>query len=764
MTRRYKRGKARAPYNFVPLIQKAPDDKGNMTPYTPLEAYSSGEELPHHDRFQAGHLSGYFTVRLTPKTPLYIRGMLNQTDTIENNRRRENKQDNIETADFFTYDGKTPVIPGSSLRGMIRSLVEIITFGKMHFVSDSPKIFFRAVAAPKDDPQGNTYKDIMGNLKPSIHAGSRIGAGYLIRRKGQWFIHPAQSFGNDPFALVPDKPDIVGDVRGIKHLNEGDYRLGQFDVAYHMGRNNKASHVYTPKNSDEATATLVCTGNMAETQTNTKRVQTPRKNFVLVKKERGQRPRPISDTALRDYLDGLSPFQTGKDDQSQAFFDAEKGLLKKGHVVFYIEEGGQIIRFGHTPNFRVAHLIMEDDDQRATTPQDKVPPQSRDLHLIDYADAMFGYVSGDGETPRQPTAYAGRIAITSATPIDDAYRLHQEAITPRILGSPKPTTFQHYLEQPPRATDQKGALYHYGHHQAVVRGHKLYWRQKIDSVDDVKADADDIKGKEKVTTSMKPLLEGEFTFKVQFDNLTSAELGALAWALSLGGEDDAYHMLGMGKPHGMGVVKLTPELTLIDRETRYASLFDDDGKWVSGEQRADLQDYIDAFKQTVADKTGTTFDEHWRIKQLKAMLRLYQPDPELFSYMTIKPNEYTDRPVLPYPDEIEAVYDEKENERQQQERKRQQKREIQQRTTLEVGDEIRGEVNIILSSGVVWFIPQDVIIGGKWVDISAVVKDSKFKGEIHEMQKNRDKGDTVKARIIEIKKSKTVRLICEQVL
>ncbi|MBK8024601.1 MAG: hypothetical protein IPK19_25045 [Chloroflexi bacterium] len=44
----------------------------------------------------------------------------------------------METSEFFGIEG-VPRIPGSSLRGMLRALVEIITFGKIQPISNTRK-------------------------------------------------------------------------------------------------------------------------------------------------------------------------------------------------------------------------------------------------------------------------------------------------------------------------------------------------------------------------------------------------------------------------------------------------------------------------------------------------------------------------------------------------------------------------------------------------------------------------------------------------
>jgi len=76
-----------------------------------------------------------------------------------------------------------------------------------------------------------------------------------------------------------------------------------------------------------------------------------------------------------------------------------------------------------------------------------------------------------------------------------------------------------------------------------------------------------------------------FTFRVHFQNLSDAELGALCWALHPRGHEDRLyrHSLGMGKPLGMGAIRLEAKLTRIERKARYQGLFNTDRSgWQTG--------------------------------------------------------------------------------------------------------------------------------------------------------------------------------------
>jgi CRISPR-associated protein (TIGR03986 family) len=631
---------ARAPYNFVPLPDKA----------------VASDALVRHNRYLSkGKYTGYFDVTLTTVTPLYIRGMLTAEQISAHAARKSDgpfdAKDKLETAEFFTVDG-VPRLPGSSLRGMLRSLVEIITFSKIQPISDRQGFFFRAVAAQNTDPLRDPYRHVIGAFSKNVRAG------YLIQQGEHWFIQPAQRFGRDAFAKVKDTlrdgSCPVAGVQGIKRFNDPAYTVQYHDVEFTQ-QGDMIVEVWTAESGATRMGVLVCTGNMSETQSG-KQFDSPRRNYVLVLPPDREATRlPIADTCVADYINALTPFQ------KESPLDSEHGVLVHGRPVFYIAEGEEVIRFGHTPNFRIGHLVWErsgkDGEQRAraVTTHDLVPDavQHIDENGTDYTEAMFGYVMegvyGEG------SAYGSRISVTSGRLLDNpAQALEAAPFTPKILGSPKPTTFQHYVEQPNGVDTPMRDLHHWGTKNARIRGHKLYWRKQISSSNDVR-ETETVKEKDTQHTKMRPVKAGvRFHFQVYFENLNVVELGALTWALTLDQDPAAHHMLGMGKPYGMGIARLKPELYLCDRKARYESLFAESGDWSTGYSPAGIDDFLLAFKQRIAEKTGRAFDDHPRIRELKTLLRLVRPNRQ-FDYMTIEPNEFKDRPVLPRPSEVKQI-------------------------------------------------------------------------------------------------------------
>jgi hypothetical protein len=81
-----------APYNFVPLQQQVLEGEAGVT----------------FNKYHEGRNTGYIDLHIENKTPLFIRG----------------KNEN-----FFKVNGKD-TIPGSSIRGLVNTMVEILSHSK----------------------------------------------------------------------------------------------------------------------------------------------------------------------------------------------------------------------------------------------------------------------------------------------------------------------------------------------------------------------------------------------------------------------------------------------------------------------------------------------------------------------------------------------------------------------------------------------------------------------------------------------------------
>lgn len=654
---------ARAPYNFIPL----PDKVVHAPP------------VLDYDRYHKDALSCRIDVELQTLSPTYIRGMM----TVEQFERLSGKgsdklteAEKKELAPFFQLGGQ-PVIPGSSLRGMLRSIVEIVSFGHIRWVATQPTFTFRAVAAPKDDPLASDYQKVIGKLAANVRAG------YLERDGEDWYVRPAKlprelpgcEDATENFLKIKEDRIGSGDIPGFVRLSSPNYKPAWHSVRFeaYSRKTKSGKAVFIERIGGEGSGlthkgVLVCSGNMAESGKKSGSRSKRTTHTVILERDPKAKRIKVSPQAIEDYRKGMTPFQ----EESLGAWNGEgkkgQGCLAEGAPVFYVVEGNEVAYFGHSPNFRIPMRLS--GSKRAATPHDFVPLEMRKDDRPDFADALFGWVqddSTDGNSP--PGQRAGKVFIGDARYVDHANGiwLNDAPITPHTLASPKPTTFQHYLVQDKQAghdPDNKVSLAHYGTppRETQIRGFKRYWH-KGPSPDILATDKE--KSLEKQLTRIRLLKAGvRFRFRIYFENLHPAELGALLWALTLPGESgkDYAHKIGMGKPLGMGAVKLTLKSLLIsDRRKCYSQLFDGQAWCVAGETR-DAQEFIAAFERYVLDELGETnkgrrrLVELERIRMLLAMHEWPGPPASETRYMEIEHqiggetiNEYKDRPVLPDP-------------------------------------------------------------------------------------------------------------------
>ena len=631
---------AHAPYNFVPLPERI----------------ITVDDLPRQDRYDDNRYTGYLECTLTTKSPLYVRCGLTLKQFDEG---KESK----DLPEFFYInpDTKEPIIPGSSLRGMLRTLVEIVGYAKVQPVSRQ-KIFYRAVA------------DQMTTLRESYHRQMQnVEAGYVEENDGEFAIRSAKMIKGNTFFKVTERVLEEGGV-SFTSIFASNYRPQYVECWFRPSDkfSDSVGEVSSKPKPGYKKGVLICSGRFGKKK---------RKHWIVPEKDGSATPVLIPESTVIEYIDTLTPYQKQKP------FSDKVGCLVKGRPIFYLEENGKVIDFGPTRNFRVAYRAL--GQSAALSSQDFVPADLRDPNVVDLAEAMFGFVKPKTKKEQKDLARAGRIFVSDALLADgqspDKIWLAGDPNTvtiPRILSGPKPTTFAHYLTQrKPERIKVRGkrkdryilGLDHYASptpDETVIRGHKLYWHKGNASRKQIQ-EPDQVGPKDTQHSKIKPIHSGvHFRFCVRFENLSQVEIGALLWALTLPGPGEYCHKLGMGKPLGMGAVKIESELHLTDRQVRYQELFSGDSwelgldvgykgkdsqkKKVKVDTKKRRLQALKAFEQVVLKHNGLdpgeaqSLAEVHRIRDLLAMLSWPGPPPSKTEYITDL-REFTKRKVLPTP-------------------------------------------------------------------------------------------------------------------
>ncbi len=217
------------PYDFIPFPKE--EDNSNSTPnpgyYYPYSRQNEGKQLPRHDRDIAGHLSGYLTYKVDPKSPLTVE--LRETTDGEGNT--------------------THWMSGSTVRGKLYSNVEILSASYPAFIDDSDLLY--------RDLSDAQYRERLG-VKDDCKLEQAVEAGYLYRNDdGGFYIVPAADIGDYHFLSVREL-DIWNkwrnmiskenclfrwDDTSLKEMSGYAERIAVLDEAIYSIRQNKKAEV-----------------------------------------------------------------------------------------------------------------------------------------------------------------------------------------------------------------------------------------------------------------------------------------------------------------------------------------------------------------------------------------------------------------------------------------------------------------------------------------------------------------------------------------
>lgn len=523
---------ATAPYNFIQLPPKPV-----LSPLGAVINDSKEEKAEAYKQYIAenGKLSGYIDYELEALTPVYIG----------------------EKGKFFAPNGE-PILPGSSMRGMIKNYLKIISCGTMRAENNedltSRHLYFRGLAS-KCKPFRDYYSS---RMTKKINAGGKIidvskaEAGFLIRdNQGKWFVVPGVG------RAIKDERTVSRVVTCIE--------WGNNCADCYTGKMNGKKHYYNISSPDYA------------------------------------RKIPVAESIIQDYRED----KTRKGLNLLESKWSNKGFIKGVNNIeflvpcYYVVDarGENVLSFGHGRYYRIPYL---------KSIESHIPHDLRDADAVDFADAIFG----------RKEDWASRVAFEDAV-IGGAVKLR--ASKSHNLMGPNPTSFQLYLRQ------SMGGNSKHWDDDINIRGYKLYWHNNITEngwrfKDKNNGGKDmDVKG----TIPIEPLAKGAtFGGRIRFNRLSKEELGALLAVFALCDNTHCFK-IGMGKPLGMGSMKLNGyDLHLFDMQQRYGSLFGDGG-WQEGCQEEQAEKYRSCFGEYMnkaVQKNGTAKDYADIIQTLRQMM------------------------------------------------------------------------------------------------------------------------------------------------
>ena len=551
------------PYNFVPLSRHV---------FVPVW----GDAVSHDHPFEDGWC-GHIGIEIEAVTPLLIGADQQAPDGARSPDRKP-----------IQMGGKY-VVPSTSLQGMVRNVVEIASFGRLARGVEERRLAMRNV----DD---SDYK-AMVPAAGFDRSGHKIGieAGWLFRATNGWEIEPCD------FA-----------------------RLDRNDKIFPPGREpwfNPASSNFSDKGLPTQAGIEVFesdSGGFSGIAVRTGFIQ-PR---FGQKREYVFFTPPGASIQIGDELfasfkaaHGTNPAWCNQRDGSAGEYQ-RKVLNGEKIPVFYVPDPtGKVASFGLAAMFRV----MMPTSLHGAIPQTPpaVPNGSPDLAAL-----MFGqHDAVEAASPERKIPLRGRVSFSHAfaqpapvpSPSDEVQA---------VLSSPNPTFNPAYIQQTAGSNEFKSLM----KAAPTLSGWKRYPvgggpKDRAPPLLPMnKAGEENLN----VRTKLCPLPAGtQFKGTVHVHNLRLVELGALLWAIGWGRSEffstpttpDYLHSLGMGKPFGLGQVRV--KFSIQD-----AALKANDGAATTGLARRAIDQFMaemDSFRMTKGE--GNWVDS----KQITELLAIANP-------------------------------------------------------------------------------------------------------------------------------------------
>lgn len=483
-----------APYRFVPLSKFI-----LMPEWGPRVS----QDIPFSDG-----VSGEVALRLTAQTPLCVGGQ---------------QQASSESAPGQVFFSKTPdgqlAIPPTSLKGMLREVIKIATFGRFDQVEDQ-RLGVRDIAKSQ-----NFYSKAM-NYSP-------VFTGWLRYENDQWRITPCRYVRITQESLIRHF-NIPETTWNKQKSAQQRYRLLKglallsFDIEpYKYDCKQQACRL----GQGDYTGRVVVTGQPGSDF----RSQSGKKRDFVFFDERPDETQPVSSEVMKGFFQIHNDSNEWKDWKSQLRNDQ----LEMGIPVFFHRTNGEISSLGLARMYRLPYKNSL-HDAVANTCQEHIKQSSPDM-----ADLLFGWINDDSND----VSARGRVWPSWLYQTTE----HQPQPSPTtVLSNPKPSFYPAYIRQ--TGSGQYTTLMD---KHAELAGWKRYPVQDQHEFPLLSAL---VARNNKVQVRLHYLPENsQFDGKLRFHNLRLIELGALLWALDFGQRKDLSHSLGMGKPYGLGRIKL--ELT-----------------------------------------------------------------------------------------------------------------------------------------------------------------------------------------------------------
>lgn len=501
----------KAPYNFVPF------NKDVVSPHWM-------DHISHDIPFFDG-VSGDIKIKLKAETAIFVRDGIGQQQAKGSGQNRTNE--------FSRYDGKY-FIPGSSVKGMIRNVLEILSFGRMtdkvnnhryalrelsgamkdkylsHFTTD--QIYCGWLKKGKDNSYTITDCGLPGRI-------SHAEIDRVFKTNFSTYFSENRQFraNNNKDKSAQKKYQLFGNNDGVKFFG--------------FSKTDAGRDIYMIDEHGNKGGTLVFTGQPGIRKKGHDGKWTGHYLEFIFFEPQGKSEIIVDEFVIDNFF-----FAYYEHDQPKWSEDWKKWRvdLRNGEPipVFFHKEKDKVKSLGLSYLYKLpyTHSVVDSINHY----QKEAKP--------DLSDAIFGHIEKN-------TALKGRVHIGHAF----AEKAEVDAEKTEVLASPKASYYPTYIAQ--KVANGTWTVDRYNSFMdtsPVIAG----WKRYPVHTDRVKHHLPNPKNDE-ISTSFIPLKQGaEFCCTIRYHNLRPIELGALLSALTFHNTEHTYHSIGMAKPLGYGKVSL----------------------------------------------------------------------------------------------------------------------------------------------------------------------------------------------------------------
>lgn len=492
-----------APYHFVPLSKWV---------YLPEWAHLVSHDYPFKDG-----LSGSIDISLKNYTELLVGA---------GSKKGEGSPSFVEWA--RTPHGEL-VIPGSSLKGMLRSFLEVATFSKFKQIDDNRY----------------AYRDISGaktKYSLTLQGTDEMAAWLRFDSEQQCWFYQSCDFTrlyNADFNEYLKKQGVNKVVDNGLNTQTATQKykiwpLTKTPISFDLGE------YYTEKESKKDCAKKLGSGTQ--------------KGFPVFV---GLRPGESKDLNFNYIF--FVPNETIKSYKIESELVNQMFAAHDEELVNYLKSNGhpklgipvfirKVKRQNKIQAIGLARMpkMLYDKSVRQLADAQQNKMSFNDV-AFDFCELVFGSLRDHGIGLKSRVGFSDLVCQNKAQTTKSS---------PVILGQPKASYLNAYLKQDHKNGNVAGELKMY-EEGANLSGWKRYPTQSKFNADI----PDDLKSKKNIQSQLELVKPGaEFSGKIIFHNLKAEELGALLWALNP--SQSFYHGLGHGKSLGAGAVQLQTKLNL----------------------------------------------------------------------------------------------------------------------------------------------------------------------------------------------------------